>query len=66
MSLQIFFFERIHDVVVADHRTRDHHGGEDNRQDAQHAGRDRPPGQAEGKVAHPAELVVDEHAQSDP
>jgi hypothetical protein len=65
MGLQIFFFERIHDVVVADHRARDHHGGEDDHQDAQHARRDRPPRQAEGKMTHPAELEVDDHAQGD-
>lgn len=66
MSLHIFFFDRIHDVVVADHRAGDHHGGEDDRQDADDAGQDRPPRQAEGKATHPAELVVDEHAQGDP
>ncbi len=67
MSLQILIFDRVHDVVVADHRAGEHHGGKNDRQDADDAGQDRPPGQGEGKATYSAsELVVDEHAQGDP
>src|SRR5919204_2927096 len=64
--LQVLRLDRMHDVVVADHRPGDHHRGEDDRQDAGDAGQDRPPGQGEGEGTYPVELVVDEDAQGDP
>ena len=50
MSLQIFVFDRIHDVVVADHRAGNHHGAEDNRKDGSDTSPDCPPGQGEGNI----------------